>query len=364
MKFKNNKELRDYITTLLDKNELNLSISDILSSLLGNREITYKKEIELLMNRYHFSSHTVFLGRVAAYLDIDLSVEDNLEIFNQYVTGVIHELDPSKYLNNPYYLAINGVFVKEKDYEIKEDKYTPFEIFAYQDMKEEDYIEINSLGYFKDEFSFITLNHKGVTWMNITPNEIETMEKAVNEAKGDVLVFGLGLGYFPFMALLKNEVKSVTVIENDKTIIDLFNKHLKPKFPHQEKLNIIYDDANNYLSKDLKADYVFVDLWHNPEDGIEFFLKFKETERKQKGAKFFYWLESSFYLFLRRCMFALIAEQLEGDNPQNYVKAETVEDKIINSCYQQTKNLFVETKEDLDNLLRNRNLVDLLLNHR
>ncbi len=363
MKFKKDNQLTDYVNSLLDKHELNLSISDILSSIFGNMEITSKKEIELLMQRFHFSSRTVFLSKISRYLDIDLTIEDNEEILNEYVFGTIHELDTDKYVSNPYYQAMNGVKAKEGDYELKIDKYVPFELFAYQDMSSEDYIEINSLGYFKDEFPFIALNHKGVTWMNITPNEIETMDKAVKEAKGDVLVFGLGLGYFPFMALLKDDVKSITVIENDRNIINLFNKYLKDKFPHQEKLNIIFDDANNYLNKDYKADYVFVDLWHNPEDGIEFFLKFKENENRHKNSKFFYWLESSFYLFLRRCMFTLIGEQINKDDPANYVKAETIEDKIINTYYQKTKNLLVNNKEDLDKLLSEDTLVNLLLNY-
>ena len=361
MKFKNNPELKDYLNCLIDKHELNLSISDILSTIFGNREITTKKEIELLSRKYHFKEHTIFLGRVSAYLDIDLSVEDNQEIFEKYVMSTIHELDINDYLNNPYYQAINNIKVKDRDYEITIDKYTPYELFAYQDMSDDDYVEINSLGYFKEEFSFIALNHKGVTWMNITPNEIETMKKAVEEVSGNVLVLGLGLGYFPFMASLKDEVKEVTVIENDQNIIKLFNKYLKPLFPHQEKLKIIYGDANDYLNRD-GFDYVFSDIWHDTEEGIEFYLKLKEFEKP--GCKYFYWLESSFHFYLRRCMFTLIEELLEKDDPNRYLKAKNTQDKIINDYYHATKNLLIETKEDLDSLLDKDNLVKLLFNHR
>lgn len=364
MKIKKENKLIEHIQDLLNRNEMNLSISDILSTIFGNREITSKKEVDLLAKRFNCSEKEVFFSKISDYLDIDLEIEDNEEVFNKYVLGSIHELDTKKYLENPYYKAINNLHIKDGNYELVTDHYEPYELFAYQDMSSENYMEINSLGYFKEIFSFIALNHKGVTWMNITPNEIETMDKAVKEAKGDVLVFGLGLGYFPFMALLKPEVKSVTIIENDKKIIELFNKHLKPHFPHQEKLNIIYDDANNYLTKDYQADYVFVDLWHNPEDGIDFYLKFKKSESKHKESKFFYWLESSFYLFLRRCLFALIAEQMEKDDPSMYQKAESIEDKIINTYYRKTKNLLVSNKEDLDNLLTETSLLIFVLDDR
>ena len=360
MKFK--KEIISHIRELLDKHELNLSISDILSTIFGNIEIASKKEIDLLTNRFNCSSKSAFLSKISEYLDIDLSFEDNEEIINQNVFDCIHELDATKYLNNPYYKAFKNAEAIHGEYELKKDKYQPYEIFAYQDMASNDYVEINSLGYFKEEFPFIALNHQGVTWMNITPNEIETMEKAVKEAKGKILVFGLGLGYFPYMALLKEDVKSVTIIENDQNIISLFNSCLKDKFPHQEKLSIIYDDANNYINKIYSHDYVFVDLWHNPEDGIDFFLKFKATEKINKNSKFFYWLESSFYLYLRRCMFTLLGEQIEKDVPSNYIKAKTMEDKIINAYYQKTKNLLVNSKEELDNLLSEDTLINLLLN--
>ena len=360
MKFKKDKILNEYIEELLSKHEINLSVSDILSSIFGNREITCAKEIELLMNRFHFSSKTVFREKLLRYLDIDLTAEDDIEIINRYILDSIHELDTKEYLENPYYKTINGIKAKDGDYELKIDHYEPYELFAYQDMTSEDYMEINSLGYFKEKFTFIALNHRGVTWMNITPNEIETMSKAVKEAKGNVLAFGLGLGYFPFMALLKDEVKSVTVIENDQKIIDLFNKYLRPHFTNADKLNIIKDDANNYLTKNYQVDYVFVDIWHNPEDGIDFYLKFKKAERK--NTQYFYWLESSFYLYLRRCMFALIEEQIEKDDPSNYKNSKTIEDKIINTYYQKTKNLLVERKEDLDKLLSEDTLLNLLLN--
>ena len=362
MKFKKDTNLNNYLDELLSKHELNLSISDMLTSLLGNTEITCAKEIELLMHRFHFSARTVFFSKITRYFDIDLTVEDNDEIFNRYVLDTIHELEPNKYLNNPYYQAIKDINVKDGDYEIKVDKYQAFEIFAYQDMTSKEYVEINSLGYFKESFSFITLNHKGVTWMNITPNEIETMQKAVDNVKGDVLVFGLGLGYFPFMASLKSEVRDITIIENDKTVIKLFEKYLLPYFPHKEKITILYGDANDYLNKSFKADYAFIDLWHSPEDGIDFFLKFKSVEKKYGGTTFFYWLESSFYLYLRRLMFTLIGEQLDTSRNYSYSKAETIEDKIINTYYQKTKNLLVENKEDVDKLLSEDTLLNLLLN--
>ena len=195
------------------------------------------------------------------------------------------------------------------------------------------YVERNSIGYFDKEYKFLALNQKGTTWMSITPNEIETMEKALKLVDGKVTIFGLGLGYFAYMASNKNDVKEIVIIEKDNKIINLFKKHVFPHFEHQEKVKIISGDALNYIKNSLNSDYAFVDLWHDPFDGLELFLQFKKAEEKSPKCHFLYWLESSFYLLLRRCMFSLILEQLEGAKESNYLKAENISDEIINKYY-------------------------------
>lgn len=358
MKFASTNELNSYLDELIDKHQLNLSISDLLSNIFSNLEITSKKEVALLSEKFKMSPHEVFISKIIDYLDIDLSFEDNEELFNNYIAKIIHPLDVGKYINNPYYKLVKNKNVKLGKYELKVDRYYPYELFAYQDMKAENYIEINSLGYFEIEFPFLTLNYNGVTWMNITPNEIETMEKMINEINGDVTIFGLGLGYLPFMVSNKKEVKKIIVIEKDKNIIKLFKDNLLDYFPNKNKIEIIEDDALNYLNKDLKTKYAFVDLWHSPEDGLELYLKFKKHEHK--STTYLYWLESSFYLYLRRLMMTLIEEVRDNQNI-DYSKEENYEDHIINIYYQKTKNLMISHKAELDNLLSDKSLINLLL---
>ena len=364
MKFTNLHDYQNYLESLLDTNELNLSISDMLSALVGVRDIADKKEIDSLVKSSNYQEKEIFMSKVADYLDFDLSFEDNEEIFTKYIADIIEPLDIDKYLNNPYYQLFKDLKVKDKDYELVIDKYAPYELFAYKDMStfKGTYIEKNSLGYFKEEYPFLALNHKGVTWMSVTPNEIETMESALKQVKGNIVVFGLGLGYFAFMASLKEDVKHITIVENDKNVISLFNKYIYPKFPHKEKIEIRGMDALEYIKESLKEDYAFVDLWHDPFDGLELFLKFKSVGSKS-NCKFLYWLESSFYLLLKRCMFSLIEEQLEGFNDSNYKVKENINDEIINQYYFATKNLTISSKVDLDNLLSEESLLDLLLHH-
>ena len=56
--------------------------------------------------------------------------------------------------------------------------------------------------------------------MSIIPNEIETMKEAIETVKGNVLVYGLGLGYFPYMISLKNDVNKITIIEKEDILFE------------------------------------------------------------------------------------------------------------------------------------------------
>ena len=50
-------------------------------------------------------------------------------------------------------------------------------------------------------------------WMTITPNEIETMKEPVDGAFGNVLTYGLGLGYYAYMVSEKENVETVTIVD-------------------------------------------------------------------------------------------------------------------------------------------------------
>ena len=75
--------------------------------------------------------------------------------------------------------------------------------------------------------------------MTITPNEIETMKEPVDEAFGHVLTFGLGLGYYAYMVSEKENVESITIVETNEDVIDLFNKYILPQFKNAHKIKII-----------------------------------------------------------------------------------------------------------------------------
>ncbi|MBR5029017.1 MAG: hypothetical protein IKX51_07345, partial [Bacteroidales bacterium] len=150
-------------------------------------------------------------------------------------------------------------------------------------------------------FTYPAVLEDGRIWMTVTPNEIETMEEPVANAAGKVLAYGLGLGYFPYMVSLKNNVHNVTVVEKDPAIIDIFKKHLLPQFPEKDKITLVNDDAFHYAATAMPTenfDSVFTDLWHDVSDGMPLYLKMKTFEKLSPNAKFDYWIEKSIKFYL------------------------------------------------------------------
>ena len=158
------------------------------------------------------------------------------------------------------------------------------------------------------------------------------------------------------MLSLKNCVKSITIIEKDQEIINLFNELIYPSFVNKEKIKIIKGDAIEFARKSQKEgtyDYIFADLWHDPEDGLPLFVALKQINKNIDC-----WLEVSMYALLRRCMITLLEEQLNGLKEEDYRFAKTYTDKVINTFYQKTKNLSIER---LDDLLSDDSLLGFLL---
>ena len=78
------------------------------------------------------------------------------------------------------------------------------------------------------------------------------------------------------MALLNEKVESITVIEREKDVIELFDL-IKDKFPNKP-IKIINGDAFDYFNKDFikQFDFTYVDIYQNNEDGREIITKLLE----------------------------------------------------------------------------------------
>ena len=231
----------------------------------------------------------IFAGMMDVYSDRELR--------RGWISRTFSLLDPEVYENDPYRKTVKLPAVTDGEWEFYEGRYKPYEAFVYNDpVRYPDGSVIPKIGFFEREYTYPAVRQGGREWMLITPNEIETMKKPIEMAFGDVATYGLGLGYFAFMASEKENVSSVTVVERDESVIRLFETHILPQLPHKDKIRIVNGDALAYAKGASRHDFVFADIWHDPSDGCDLYLGLKALEKE--GVQYAYWIEDTLKLYL------------------------------------------------------------------
>ena len=255
-------------------------------------------------------------------LDTDGNDADK-RLFRNYILPSIRILDAEKYRNDPYYKSIKLPDVKLGSWEFKNEAYEPYRAVVCHDMIiEDDLSEIPPLGFFTERFEFPAVLEDGNEWMTLTPVDLDTSEYAIERARGKVVTFGLGLGYFAYMASLKDEVESVTVVELSERVIELFKKYVLPQFSHPEKIRIVNRDAFEYAELDMPQehfDFAFVDTWRDASDGAPMYERMKRLEHLSKGTEFSYWIENFLISNIRARKFVELREKyIDGKLDMSY----------------------------------------------
>lgn len=143
-------------------------------------------------------------------------------------------------------------------------------------------------------------------WMMNTPSESNTIDPIANKVRGRVLTFGLGIGYFVYMAMLNPDVTSIDVVELDENVITYFNTAIFPYLPHTCPVTIHHGDALKWMKQQASTyDHVFVDTYQNENDGLFWWLKGCEL-LPQSYEHCHYWIEDSITQRMRVAMFACL----------------------------------------------------------
>lgn len=155
-------------------------------------------------------------------------------------------------------------------------------------------------------------------WMMDVPSEALTIDPLAQKAQGHVLAIGLGIGYYPFMALRNPNVTDVTVIEKAPEVIALFESVLHPQFPQAKDLKIIEGDAFDVFTPEGLAPYdtVFVDIWRSAEDGYPLIERLL-TQFNPPLEKLDLWIEDSCFEFMPSLIF-LYCEALAFHRPATH----------------------------------------------
>ena len=282
----------------------NRRITDIISLFLNfaSRSIDLSS-VDEIASECAVSREYAYAELIAASFGVKPDGADR-EFFENYFPYMIRELDVEEYKSDPYYKNIKIPNAALGKWELRLDELTAGEAFVCRDfVVTDDGRLIPQLGFFPEAFEYPAVLEGGREWMTLMPNETVTTAPACARARGNVLTYGLGLGYFAYMASEKKEVSSVTVVEKSSDVIELFRKFILPQFPRKDKIHIVCSDAFEYAEKSSsreKYDFVFADFWHDAGDGRGLMLKMKEYEKYSPDSEYMYWLEDTINCYLDR----------------------------------------------------------------
>ncbi len=147
----------------------------------------------------------------------------------------------------------------------------------------DDYLNVNWRSLEK-QVPYLSVN--GVTWMSITPMEVQSMALAIHRAKGHVVTLGLGLGYYALKVAAKTSVTKVTVFESKPGIITWFKKAYKGR-PELAKIEVVEGDARE-LFVGFKCDFCFADIYESMLESVT--LRDAATFRRTNEiGRYHYW---------------------------------------------------------------------------
>lgn len=354
------------VQALSDQKALNMEAADLYNGFLADHYNDISEEV--LENQTSVKRLSLEEAYYSAFLDIlsinpDDSELKKLEENNSF--NNIRSLNPDMFLNNPYLKNIRPPLNQSGKWKYVTNEYEAYEAFVYDETKvdkENNYAEKTQLGYFPKKVTYLNLLENNEVWMSITPHEINTMAEPIKRAKGKVVMFGLGLGYFAYMVSNKEEVSSLTIVEKSESAINLFKEDILPQFDHPEKIHVYKGDAFSYAKNKMPSEsftYSFFDIYHSPEEGLQSYFKMKKLEEYSPSTTYDYWIEESILCLLRRYVLTLIEEQLDGLDEKDYQVSETDEDKTMNRLYKVLKDYPLNSIVDVYTLLKDETLKGL-----
>ena len=329
---------REYrkLTRLREIFDDNYAFTHLLALYLNSYpELVSAQMVDALCEDGAFSREEAIVGILTeAFLPNSLEDVAERTLARAYLPRSVKLLDATPYREDAYSRAMAGVVdTCFGNWEIKNELYAPYRAIVRCEVEmTEEHREIVPLGFFAEPFPFLAVLEGGNEWMTLTPVDMDTSTEAIEAARGRVITFGLGLGYFAFHASEKNEVSEVVIVERSAEVIRLFREVLLPNFPHKEKITIIEADAFRYAEEQMPKehfDFAFVDTWRDVSDGLPMYLRMKKAEKKNPDTHFLYWIEDFILSHLRSLVFEEIWERESADTLHTGENATGTMDDIL-----------------------------------
>jgi len=289
---------------MTDIKQDNLCVFKLMSLFLNLQpDAVSLSDARQIANDYNIDETYAFAQLLASYCCLDITDDQyHKMLFRQYFVPMLHAMKADEYARNRYYTDVKITESVVGDWELKTERLKAGECFVCNDpVKLQSGRILPQIGYFDSDFDFPAVLQGGREWMTLMPNETITTQPALDASHGKVLTYGLGLAYFAYMAALKPEVMSVTVVEKDEDVIKLYRDVIEPQLCCRQKIEVIHADAFDYAEHIMPCknyDVVFTDIWHDPSDGVELYQKMRGFEHLCSGTEFIYWLKGTLDLYI------------------------------------------------------------------
>lgn len=334
----------------LEKNlELDLAIKNIINSMV---------EMDNYLTSILNYNNTVLTGKKEKEL-IKILKKHNIPYRNL-------KCDWRELTENPYYknIKLHNVSSDNIQYEENVIKKRTLISMDFNKPLGKYLFHYHPLGFFEKDVIIPTLREGDKVWMSPSISEFRSMQDGIDAGHGKCLTMGLGLGVLPYLWLLKDNVESVTIVECNKNVINLFEKYIKPQFPTNKEIEIINGDAFEYFNEDFlkKFDYVYVDFWESPEDGLKDYTKL--MEKKISLSHINYWIEDSILYEVKCVMAPYLYTLYENKNILDFISSLDEDSKIIGkkiNRYFKSKNDTIKTEDELLTLLHSKEILKNIL---
>jgi hypothetical protein len=149
-----------------------------------------------------------------------------------------------------------------------------------------------------------------LTMMSNHPSETETNRDFLENANGDVLIFGLGLGLVIFPLLEDPEITSLVIVEKDPELIQIVGAIVKKHDIHN-KVVLIESDAFTFHQSIhyRKYDTIYIDIWAKIDNRLyeeaELLSERFKSYLKSEDSNISYWCEKEKEIFSKFIQYSL-----------------------------------------------------------
>lgn len=123
---------------------------------------------------------------------------------------------------------------------------------------------------------YVRLIERGMVWMSNTPDEYEDHREFIRDARGRVLVVGLGMGLVIRELLDKKTVDCVTVVEKEFDVISMVAPALMKKYG--ARFNLVCCDLWSWWPAPHtygRFDCAWIDVW--PDYSVDMMSEFRRA---------------------------------------------------------------------------------------